>query len=125
MSVASGLYRQYCLACHGPAGRGADVRAGMPTIPDFTSRAWQAAAGNPQLVVSILEGKGTLMASFRGRVQDDQAADLVAYVRAFGPEPVAEVAPDAGDFEQRFRKLEAEWDELQKQLRELQPADKP
>jgi quinol-cytochrome oxidoreductase complex cytochrome b subunit/mono/diheme cytochrome c family protein len=125
MSIASGMYRQYCLVCHGPAGRGADLRASMPTIPDFANRAWQSAARSPQLAASILEGKGTLMPSFRGRVNDDQAADLVAYVRAFGPEPVAEAPPDTDEFEKRFRKLQAEWDELQKQLHLLQPDRKP
>jgi mono/diheme cytochrome c family protein len=99
----------------------------MPPIPDFTNRAWQATGSNPRLAVSILEGKGTLMPAFRGRVRDDQVADLVAYVRAFGPEGAAalEPAPGAGEFEKRYRELEAEWDELQRQLRELRQPPKP
>jgi mono/diheme cytochrome c family protein len=126
LSVASGLFRQYCLVCHGPRGTGAEIRASMPTIPDFTSRAWQAGANSTQLAVSILEGKGTLMPSFRGRVNEEQAQDLVAYVRAFGPEGMTtQASPDASDFEKRFRQLGAEWDELEKQMRELQPACKP
>jgi mono/diheme cytochrome c family protein len=126
LSVASGLFRQYCLVCHGPRGTGAEIRASMPAIPDFTSRDWQATANSTQLAVSILEGKGTLMPSFRGRIDEDQAQNLVAYVRAFGPEPVkAELSPDASDFERRYRQLSAEWDELEKRMRELQPARKP
>jgi hypothetical protein len=97
----------------------------MPAIPDFSDRAWQAAADPTRLTVSILEGKGTFMPSFRGRVADDRAADLVAYVRAFGPEPVAEAPPAADEFDRRFRQLEAEWGELQKQMRHLQPDHKP
>jgi hypothetical protein len=99
------------------------MRPTMPAIPDFTNRAWQASRENPQLAVSILDGKN-LMPSFRGHFGDEQARALVAYVRAFGPEPVQAEQPPAGDFEKRYRELQAEWDELQRQLRELdkQPA---
>jgi cytochrome c oxidase cbb3-type subunit 3 len=127
-NAATGLFRQYCLACHGTDGRGTEIRASMPTIPDFTNRAWQAGVSKPQLRVSILEGKGTLMPSFRGRVTDAQAQDLAAYVRAFGPEratTTAEAPTGDSDFERRFRELQAEWDELQKQLRELQEPREP
>jgi mono/diheme cytochrome c family protein len=126
-SAAAGLFRQYCLVCHGADGRGAAIRPSMPPIPDFTSRAWQAEGSNPRLAVSILEGKGTLMPAFRGRVGENQADDLVAYVRAFGPEGAAarEPALGTGEFEKQYRQLEAEWDELQKQMRGLQQPQKP
>jgi ubiquinol-cytochrome c reductase cytochrome b subunit len=117
--VAAGLYRQYCLSCHGAAGRGAELRASMPAIPDFSSRAWQEGVSTPQLVVTILDGKGTLMPSFRGRVSDEPARDLAAYVRAFGPVRAAEPEAAAGDFEQRFRELQDQWNELQRQLQDL------
>jgi quinol-cytochrome oxidoreductase complex cytochrome b subunit/cytochrome c len=127
MSAATGLFRQYCLVCHGTDGRGAALRPSMPTIPDFTSRSWQAGVSRPQLVVTILEGKGTLMPPFRGRVSDAQAQDLAAYVRAFGPERAAarEASTGDSDFEKRFRELESEWGELQKQLREMEKPAKP
>jgi hypothetical protein len=57
----------------------------MPDLPDFTSHTWQQSRENPQLAVSILDGKGKFMPSFRGRVKADQVFDLVGYVRAFGP----------------------------------------
>jgi quinol-cytochrome oxidoreductase complex cytochrome b subunit/mono/diheme cytochrome c family protein len=124
--VATGLYRQYCLICHGADGRGAEIRATMPAIPDFSSRTWQEGVSNPQLVVSILDGKGTYMPSFRGRINDDQAQDLAAYVRAFGPVRPAPPEAAASDFEQRFRELQQQWNELQKQLQELsKPPRKP
>jgi mono/diheme cytochrome c family protein len=118
--VASTLYQQYCLTCHGTDGSGAALRASLPGLPDFTRRDWQESRENPQLAVSILDGKGALMPSFRGKVKGDQVPDLVAYVRAFGPlkSPVAEqVAP--GDFEEQYRRLRLEWEALQKQLDEL------
>ena len=79
------LYGQYCKACHGTDGKGTAMRATMPTIPDFTSRAWQDSRSNAELLVGTLEGKGTFMPGFRDRVNDDQARDLIVYVRAPAP----------------------------------------
>ena len=94
----------------------------MPGIPDFTNRDWQKAASTPQLIISILDGKGTLMPAFRGRVNDEQAPDLTAYIRAFGPTPAAPSEVPASDFERRFHELQDQWNELQKQLESLPPA---
>lgn len=116
--VATGLYRQYCLICHGRQGRGSPMRDSMPVIPDFTGRTWQKEATNPQIVVTILDGKGTLMPSFRGRVSEEQARDLAAYIRAFGPERQAPPAA-ASEFDQRFRALQQQWSELERQLQEM------
>jgi ubiquinol-cytochrome c reductase cytochrome b subunit len=126
MRAATGLYRQYCLICHGSDGKGREMKASMPTLPDFASRSWQEGVSNPRLAASILDGKGTLMPAFRGRVSEDQARDLAAYVRAFGPaRPAAPEAP-ADDFEKRFRELQDQWNELDRQLKELsKPPRKP
>jgi quinol-cytochrome oxidoreductase complex cytochrome b subunit/mono/diheme cytochrome c family protein len=124
--VAAGLYRQYCLICHGPDGSGSAMKASMPPIPNFTDRAWQERLSNPQLVVSVLDGKGTLMPAFRGRVSDDQAQDVVAYIRAFAPLPAAPPGAPATEFERRFRELQDQWSELQRQLQQLsRPPRKP
>jgi ubiquinol-cytochrome c reductase cytochrome b subunit len=119
LRMATGLYRQYCLICHGIDGKGHDMRAAMPVIPDFTNLAWQKRVTNPQMMVNILDGKGTLMPSFRGRVKDEQAKDLVAYVRAFGPISAEAPAAPTGDFENQFRDLQNQWNELDKQLKKL------
>jgi ubiquinol-cytochrome c reductase cytochrome b subunit len=117
--AATALYRQYCLSCHGADGMGSEMRASMPTIPDFQSRTWQEGLNNAQLAISILDGKGTLMPAFRGRLSESGAQDLTAYVRAFGPVRKKPPEPDAGDFEKRFRQLQEEWDELQSQMRAM------
>jgi quinol-cytochrome oxidoreductase complex cytochrome b subunit/mono/diheme cytochrome c family protein len=117
--VATGLYRQYCLVCHGADGRGYEIRGSMPTIPDFTSGVWQDSVSNAQLGASILDGKGTLMPAFRGRVGDDQAQDLIVYVRSFGPVRAAPLESAASDFEKRFREVQNQWSELQRQFQEL------
>jgi hypothetical protein len=88
------------------------MRAAMPAIPDFTSRTWQESQKNAQLAVSILDGKGALMPSLRGRVTDANAPDLVAYVRAFCPAQTAPEQAVTSDSEKRFRELEQEWNEL-------------
>jgi quinol-cytochrome oxidoreductase complex cytochrome b subunit/mono/diheme cytochrome c family protein len=120
--AASVFYREYCLSCHGPDGRGTTIRSSMPDIPDFTGRAWQEAHSNPQLSVSVLDGKGALMPAFRGRLDNDHVRDLVAYVRAFGPVP-APVGDSSNEFEERFHQLEEQWNRLQKQLRESAPKE--
>jgi quinol-cytochrome oxidoreductase complex cytochrome b subunit len=126
LRVASGLYRQYCLTCHGVDGRGSEMRPAMPALPDFTNPAWQEGVSNPHLAVTILDGKGALMPTFRGRVGDEQAQDLAAYVRAFGPVPPPAPRPAPSDFDRRFRELQAQWDELQRQLQESsRPPGKP
>jgi ubiquinol-cytochrome c reductase cytochrome b subunit len=117
--AATAFYRQYCLSCHGADGRGTEIRSSMPAIPDFTRQSWQAGQTNARLAVSILDGRGALMPAFRGRVGKAAAQDLVAYVRAFGPARAEPTAPPASDFEKRFRELEQEWNELQRQLRDL------
>jgi hypothetical protein len=91
----------------------------MPDIPDFTSRAFQESQTNERFTVSILDGKGKYMPAFRGRVNQSAVQDLVAYVRSFGPARAAPTVPPASDFEKRFRELEQEWNELQKQMRDL------
>lgn len=124
--VATGLYRQYCLICHGADGRGIEMKPSMPTIPDFSSRSWQETVTNSQLAAGTLDGKGVLMPAFRGRVSSEQAQDLVAYIRSFGPPQVGKKEEPASDFEKRFRQLQEQWEELDKQLKEAsQPERKP
>ncbi len=110
-----------CIACHGPDGRGTAVRIAMPPIPDFTSADWQKSRQNPQLVISILEGKGTLMPPWRGKVTPQQAQDLVAYVRSFGPAEIAAaaIASMGNSFKQRLQQLRAEFDLLESQASAL------
>jgi quinol-cytochrome oxidoreductase complex cytochrome b subunit len=117
--AATVLYREYCLVCHGPDGRAAEIRGRMPEIPDFTAAAWQSQRADAQLTVSILEGKGAYMPAFRGRVNDNDARDLVAYIRAFSPNRTPILEASTGDFGERFRKLQQQWNELEQQLQAM------
>jgi mono/diheme cytochrome c family protein len=124
------LYRRRCARCHADDGTGAAART-----PNFSSHRWQAAHGDATLRASILEGKGTQMPAFSGKITEPEARDLVARIRTFDPTPV--VKPTAGtstgmttgppdDFEERFRRLEEELQELKKKFHELStPPKKP
>jgi mono/diheme cytochrome c family protein len=118
--IGANIFQQYCIVCHGPDGTGSIMRASMPPIPDFTKPAFHETHSDAQIQISILDGKGALMPANRGRVTDEQAADLVAYIRAFGPKTLMAAQPPAGgdsEFEKAYRKLEDQWNELEKELK--------
>jgi mono/diheme cytochrome c family protein len=112
------LFGQYCVTCHGTDGRGKELRARMP-LPDFSSRQWQERSSSAQVAVSILDGKGKLMPAFRGQVTEEQARDLAAYVKAFGPESAQQPTVPTDDFQKQFRELDEQLKDLQKQYKSL------
>jgi mono/diheme cytochrome c family protein len=124
VSRGSSLFRRHCISCHGKDGNGAKVREDMEAIPDFTNALWQQRKRDGQLIVSILEGRGTFMPAFNGRFNRQQVADLVAFIRAFTTgRPVSGSNPP-DDFEAQFQKLLKEHEKLRKQIQELsQPAE--
>jgi len=116
--IGANIFQQFCLVCHGPDGTGSMMRPRMPPIPDFTSTAFQNSHSDARIRISILEGKGTLMPANRGRVTDEQAADLADYIRAFGPTRTVAVGtqPSDTEFEKAIRQLEEQWNSLERQL---------
>jgi mono/diheme cytochrome c family protein len=122
--IGANIFQQYCMVCHGPDGTGSIMRASMPPIPNFTSAAFHKEHSNAQITVSILDGKGTLMPANRGRVTEQQAEDLMAYVRAFGPPAFAvqtKTQATDPDFDKKYRQLEQQWNDLQKELEKIKP----
>ncbi len=91
----------------------------MPVIPDFTTREWQTSRDNSQLSVSILEGKGVLMPPWRGKVTAEQAKELVAFIRAFGPPGLVSAEVPISEFGTRFRSLRQQWQALDQEARAL------
>jgi mono/diheme cytochrome c family protein/uncharacterized membrane protein len=81
--AASELFQHHCASCHGSDGSGSQVRRRKPEIPDFTDSSWQAKRSEDQLLASILDGKGKGMPPERGKISEEQARGLVAYVRTF------------------------------------------
>jgi mono/diheme cytochrome c family protein len=119
------LFQRLCQMCHGADGRGALVRDNMPTVPDFTRREWQERRRDPQLMVSILDGKGTGMPPFRGKLVAGQVRELVARVRAFDPTRPQQATADSDDFDARFQRLLKECVDLGRQVRALSPPGRP
>jgi len=123
--VGAGIFRQYCIVCHGADGTGSILRAQMPPIPDFTNPTWQMQHTDPKLAVSIMDGKGTLMPANRGRITEAQAHDLVAYLRSFGPRTLRKTGPvSESEFEKSFRELEQRWNELDREMHKTEPQKK-
>jgi mono/diheme cytochrome c family protein len=75
------LFKQRCVRCHAADGTGSAARNDLPTIPDFTNARWQQRRTDAQLLASILDGKGKKMPSFRGKINEKQARELIAWVR--------------------------------------------
>jgi mono/diheme cytochrome c family protein len=117
--AASALFRRHCVSCHGQDGRGSELRATFPSIPDFSARQWQVGRDNAQLTLGILEGKGASMPAWSGRISAEEARDLVAYVRAFGPPGLFAGMASESEFASKFRRLQERWEELDRQVKAL------
>jgi mono/diheme cytochrome c family protein len=117
-----------CSRCHDADGTGRSSSADFREIPDFSNHKWQDSRSDAELLVSILDGKGTHMPGFRGRVADDEARALVASVRSFSQAARVGRADSAApnEFDRRFRELQEELEDLKKQFREVStPRRKP
>jgi cytochrome c553 len=115
------LYAKFCAKCHNADGAGSKpCTAG---VPDFTRATWQRENSDIQLQVSIREGKGKIMPGFADRLSDGEVIDLVAHIRTFAPvKPPAEPKARRTDFDERFRMLEGELEELQREFWRLHRA---
>jgi mono/diheme cytochrome c family protein len=113
-----------CARCHDTQGKGTTARDDMPEIPDFTSAHWQKKRAVAQLTAAILDGKGTKMPAFAGRLSRGEAHELAVYIRALGPVKTDEDAPAADDFKKRFDELQMEFQRLRRQYEELSKSAK-
>ena len=79
------LYEKYCVACHGPQGKG-DGPAGRmlkPLATNFTSAAGKKKS-EADLTQVIENGKpGTAMGPWKGQLSPPELADLIGYVMTF------------------------------------------
>jgi mono/diheme cytochrome c family protein len=121
-------YRQLCARCHGDDLAGGELRARGQKIPDFTRAAFHQVRTDAELRVSILEGKGTRMPPFAGKVSEEQSRDLVRLIRSANPERATTDPADATKLEGRFAELEKEMEALRKEFKEIEQSrrkDKP
>ncbi len=86
--IGASIFQQYCIVCHGPDGTGSIMRPSMPR--SRTSRVRPFTRNIPTLRSRSASwmARGRSMPANRGRVTDEQATDLMAYIRAFGPTSV-------------------------------------
>jgi mono/diheme cytochrome c family protein len=124
--AAAPLYRRHCQSCHGAEGHNGKHKNGLEAAPDFTSAAWHERRTDVELITSILEGKGTIMPSFRDRLSRAEVKMIVGKIRAFAPakkeqQKTERRAADSSptQFEIEFKRLQKEFDELRRQLEEL------
>ncbi len=108
-----GVFQRRCVSCHGVAGRGDAMGAGLPRPPDFAAPDWQSKRSDAQLMISIREGKGSAMPAFGGKLGDTQVRDLIAYVRSFSRIKGPPIPKSSSDFRVRI-------EELRRQMRELE-----
>jgi cytochrome c oxidase cbb3-type subunit 3 len=92
LEVANGkrLFRWYnCNGCHGGGGG-----AYGPALSDDQ---WLYGSAPDSIYATIMEGRPNGMPSFRGRIPEAQAWQLVAYVRSLSGQVAKDVAPGRGD----------------------------
>jgi mono/diheme cytochrome c family protein len=120
LGKAPAVFAQRCARCHDHDGTGSALRSTTPTLPNFTNLGWQQRRSDAQMVVSILEGRGTRMPAFGDRLSRADARALVAHIRTLAPQEMVGVTEPANpDIHERFRELEEEFERLRKQFHEL------
>jgi mono/diheme cytochrome c family protein len=77
------LYEKYCLACHGPLGRGDGAVQFDPPVADLTSSE-VLTKPDSRLLESIHEGRtNTAMDSWKRAMSDEATRDVLAYILTF------------------------------------------
>jgi cytochrome c len=130
-SASNVLYNQNCQRCHDKDGSGAKSKDSLRGIPDFRRVSWHEKRSDSELVISILDGKGKNMPSFGDRLSKSQARELVAFLRAFNAteqqeklSPIMPTKNSPTEFDVRFRELQEQMKELQRQFNELSSSPK-
>jgi hypothetical protein len=93
----------------------------MPWLPDFTAPDWHQRRSDAQLTASVLEGNGTAMPAFSGKLGEPQARELVAYLRSLVPAGAQSIpqSKPSSEFRRRYQELQDEMNKLKRQYRDL------
>jgi len=76
------IFRQSCVACHGPGGQGNGVLAQLLAVKmiDYTTKAL-AQVSDQELIDTITKGRGQFMPAWTGTLSSEEIKDVAAYVR--------------------------------------------
>lgn len=90
VSITAGAasYKKYCAFCHGDAAKGDGKLAPKGTMPaDLTDAKWDRGATDGEIFAVIMAGAGPKfdMKGFKGRLPDQDAWNIVNYLRSVGP----------------------------------------
>jgi len=77
------LYEKYCLACHGPQGRGDGATQFDPPVADLTSSE-VLMKPDSRLLKSIHEGRpNSAMDAWKSAMSEEAIRDVLAYILTF------------------------------------------
>jgi mono/diheme cytochrome c family protein len=77
------VYEKYCLACHGPQGKGDGAMQFDPPVADLTASD-VLVKPDSRLLKSVHEGRpNTAMDAWKSKLSDEAIRDVLAYVLTF------------------------------------------
>ncbi|HLG43375.1 MAG TPA: cytochrome c [Nitrospirales bacterium] len=81
------IYKQNCLNCHGPAGKGDGIVAAQldPKPADLTSAKTQQKEDADLLEVLKFGRPGTAMPGWMSEINEREMRDVLAYIRSIAP----------------------------------------
>lgn len=83
LSRGKAVYEKYCLACHGPQGKGDGATQFDPPVADLTSSE-VLMKPDSRLLKSIHEGRvNTVMDAWKSTLSDEAIRDVLAYILTF------------------------------------------
>ena len=83
LSRGKKVYEKYCLACHGPQGRGDGTTQFDPPVADLTSSE-VLVKPDSRLLRSIHDGRtNTAMDAWKSTLSDEAMRDVLAYILTF------------------------------------------
>ena len=72
------VFAANCAACHGAEGKGNTALG----APDLTDRTWLYGSDLPEMLQTVRGGRAGVMPAWRGRLGDDDARMVAAFVYA-------------------------------------------
>jgi cytochrome c6 len=85
VTPAAETWRNRCIICHGPDGKGNTPHGREYKVPDFTDPAWQKGITDERILQAITNGNPSRgMMAFGSKLPAEEIAAMVPYLRAFG-----------------------------------------